>query len=75
MMHSYVTTFQNLYIDWLGIHGLTKLKFVSHDQETSLHWATFIGSVGTVQVLIKKGADINFKDSKGVCEWFFITMY
>ena len=42
-------------------------------QMTPLHCATREGKVGTVQILIEKGADINIKDNDGVREWVCIT--
>ena len=42
--------------------------FFSPRQWTPLHEAAIQGKEGTVQLLIEKGADINIKDSTGVCE-------
>ena len=37
-------------------------------QWTPLHWAAREGKVGTVQLLIEKGVEINIKDNDGVCD-------
>ena len=41
-------------------------------QMTPLHWAAYEGKVGTVQILIENGADMNIKDNDGVREWVCI---
>ena len=40
---------------------------------TPLHLAARAGNKGTIQLLIEKGADLNFKDNDGVREWVCIT--
>ena len=40
---------------------------------TPLHSVAMGGDVGTAQILIDKGADINIKDNNGVREWVCIT--
>ena len=40
---------------------------------TPLHRAAIEGEVGTVQLLIQKGADMNIKDNDGVRECVCIT--
>ena len=44
------------------------VQIFSPHQRAPLHWAAFQVKVGTVQLLIEKGADINIKDSVGVRE-------
>ena len=53
----------------LGIHGGPCSDLVpSPHQWTPLHLAARAGNEGTIQLLIEKGADINFKDNDGVRE-------
>ena len=50
-------------------------RFFSPRQRTPLHWAAEEGKEGTVQLLIEKGADMNIKDTSGVCESVLLTVY
>ena len=43
-------------------------QLISPHQRTPLHLAAELGHTGTAQFLVEKGADINIKDSDGVCE-------
>ena len=40
----------------------TQINAVDEDRMTPLHYASFNGHFETVKILIKKGADPNFKD-------------
>ena len=75
-MYSYLNTFQNLYM-YARLTGHSWIEhfqnFICPHQLTPLHFAAEEGHVGTAQVLIEKGADMNIKDSDGVCEWVCIT--
>ena len=48
-------------------------RFFAPRQMTPLHWAARQGKVGTVQILIEKGTDINIKENDGVRECVCIT--
>jgi len=51
----------------------TSLKSVTFSyQQTALHVAASKGHDYTVECLVKKGAAINIKDKKGVCEKLYL---
>ena len=51
----------------------TSLKFVTFSyQQTPLHVAASKGCDYTVEMLVKKGADMNIKDKKGVSEKLYL---
>ena len=53
----------------MSIIANTSLKFVSISyQKTPLHVAASKGHDYTMEYLVKKGADMNIKDEKGVSE-------
>ena len=51
------------------------LKFVTFSyQRTPLHVAASKGRDYTVKCLVKKGADMDIKDNKGVCETILLMV-
>ena len=68
-MHSYFTTFLNLYmcfrLTWCSWWTMFRF-YISPNQMTPLHRAAVGGHVDTVQYLIKAGSDIHSKAVDGV---------
>ena len=48
--------------------GSSSCLVSSSRQYTPLHWAAERGDVGTVELLLQAGADVNIKDNDGVSE-------
>ena len=51
--------------------GVTTFTF---PQWTPLHWVADNGNVETATLLVEKGADINVRDSFGVCESVLLSI-